>query len=129
MSQPRDARHGTVLFAHGSRDPAWAAPIEAVAARMRSLAPGTLVRCAYLELTEPDLPTVVQALIDEGARAITVWPMFLGVGRHAREDLPRLLQVLRTQHPQVRFSLQPAISEHPEVLAAMAHAMLDTPSP
>ena len=28
-------RHATVLFAHGSRDPLWRAPIEAVAARMQ----------------------------------------------------------------------------------------------
>ena len=129
MSQPRDARHGTVLFAHGSRDPAWAAPIEAVAARMRSLAPGTLVRCAYLELTSPDLPTVVQALIDEGARAITVWPMFLGTGRHARDDLPRLLAELREQHPGVAFNLREAIAEHPDVLQAMAVAALNRPAP
>ncbi len=129
MSQPRDARHGTVLFAHGSRDPAWAAPIEAVAARMRSLAPGTLVRCAYLELTSPDLPTVVQALIDEGARAITVWPMFLGVGRHAREDLPRLLAELRLRHPDVPIHLQPAMGEHPAVLETMARTALSGPSP
>ena len=121
--------HGVILFAHGSRDPAWHAPIEAVAARMRALAPGVRVACAYLELTEPDLASAVQSMLADGVRAITVWPMFLGAGRHAREDLPRLLQALRTQHPQVRFSLQPAISEHPEVLAAMAHAMLDAPSP
>ena len=122
-------RHGIVLFAHGSREAAWRAPIEAVAERIRQLAPGRPVACAYLEHTAPALPTAVDRLLAGGADAVTVWPMFLGVGRHAREDLPRLLQVLRTQHPQVRFSLQPAISEHPEVLAAMAHAMLDTPSP
>jgi len=116
---------GTVLFAHGSRDPAWRAPIEAVARRMRELAPGTPVACAYLELTEPDLPTAVQALLAGGARAITVWPMFLGSGRHAREDLPRLLHELRARHPGVDFALAPAIGEHPAVLEAMARAALD----
>ena len=121
--------HCIILFAHGSRDAGWRAPIEAVAERIRQLAPGTTVACAYLEFTSPDLATAVHQVLAEGAGTVTIWPMFLGLGRHAREDLPRLLQVLRTQHPQVRFSLQPAISEHPEVLAAMAHAMLDTPSP
>jgi sirohydrochlorin cobaltochelatase len=118
--------HGIVLFAHGSRDSAWRAPIEAVAERMRALAPGAPVTCAYLELTEPDLPTAVQALLAEGVKAVTVWPMFLGAGRHAREDLPRLLNGLRARHPGVTFVLQPAIAEHPGVLEAMARAALDS---
>ena len=116
---------GIVLFAHGSRDPAWRAPIEAVASRMRALAPDTRVACAYLEYTEPDLGRTVDALLAEGARAITVWPMFLGTGRHARDDLPRLMDELRARHPAVAFSLRAAIAEHPDVLRAMAVAALD----
>ena len=53
--------HGIVLFAHGSRDPAWRAPIEAIAARMRAIEPAARVVCAYLELTEPSLPDAVTA--------------------------------------------------------------------
>ncbi|MFT4196244.1 sirohydrochlorin chelatase [Ottowia sp.] len=116
--------HGIVLFAHGSRDAAWHAPIEAVAARMRALAPGVRVACAYLELTEPGLPAAVQALLADGVRAVTVWPMFLGAGRHAREDLPCLLDALRARHPNVTFALQPAIGEHPDVLDTMARTAL-----
>ena len=118
---------GTVLFAHGSRDPTWRAPIEAVAERMRHLSPGARVACAYLEFTAPDLPAAVQSLLDEGATHITVWPMFLGAGRHAREDLPRLLDALRARHPDVPMRLQPAIAEDPQVLDAMARSALNTP--
>ena len=120
--------HGVILFAHGSRDPAWHAPIEAVAARMRALAPGVRVACAYLELTEPDLASAVQSMLADGVRAITVWPMFLGAGRHAREDLPRLVAALRAQHPGLRIELEPAIAEHPDVLEAMARTALSPAS-
>ena len=113
-----------VLFAHGSRDPAWRQPIEAVAARMQALKPSARVICAYLDLAQPDLPTAVQTLTAAGARAITVWPMFLGAGRHAREDLPRLLAELRARHPGIAFTLEPAIAEHPAVLEAMARTAL-----
>ncbi|QTD47364.1 CbiX/SirB N-terminal domain-containing protein [Ottowia testudinis] len=116
------------MFAHGSRDPAWRAPIEAVATRMRELAPGTLVACAYLEYTEPGLADAVAALRAQGAGTITVWPMFLGTGRHARDDLPRLLTELRTQYPAVTFELRAAIAEHPDVLQAMAVAALHQPT-
>lgn len=122
-------RRGIVLFAHGSRDPAWRAPIEAIAARMSAIAPDAHVACAYLELTAPDLPTAVATLLQAGAQHITVWPMFLGTGRHAREDLPRLIDALCAQHPAVVFALKPAIAEHPAVLEAMALAALERPSP
>ncbi|MBN8557953.1 MAG: CbiX/SirB N-terminal domain-containing protein [Proteobacteria bacterium] len=127
MPQPGNA-HGIVLFAHGSRDAGWRAPIEAVAERIRRLAPGTPVACAYLEFTLPDLATAVHQVLATGADTVTIWPMFLGLGRHARDDLPRLVDALRAQHPQARFCLQAAIAEHPEVLQAMAQAMLQDPS-
>jgi sirohydrochlorin cobaltochelatase len=54
---------GIVLFGHGSRDPNWRLPMEAVAAQIRSRAPATPVVCAYLELCEPSLPDAAAALI------------------------------------------------------------------
>jgi sirohydrochlorin cobaltochelatase len=111
-----------VLFAHGSRDPLWHKPIQAVAARISARAPGTLVRCAYLELTEPDLPQVAQ-----GATELCVVPMFLGVGRHAREDLPALIDALHTAHPQVQISCQPAVGEQEALLDLLADIALNTP--
>ena len=83
--------HAIILFAHGSRDPRWHKPIQSVAQRIEQRSPETAVRCAYLELTEPDLPHVAQELIDQGATSLSVVPLFLGVGRHAREDLPQLI--------------------------------------
>lgn len=115
-----------ILFGHGSRDPLWRQPIEAVAARITALAPDALVCCAYLELCAPDLPTAVAALAAAGAQRIRVLPMFLGVGRHAREDLPALLQTLRAQHPQLQFEVLPAVGEHPRMLALMAELALQS---
>ena len=118
------APRGIVLFGHGSRDPLWRKPIEAVAARVRTLDGTAAVRCAYLELTEPALPATVDGLIAEGIRAISIVPMFLGVGKHAREDLPRLLDALRSQHPQAQFSLQPSVGEQPELIELLARIAL-----
>ena len=128
MTAP-STRPAIVLFAHGSRDPLWRAPIEAVAERIRTLAPGAAVACAYLEYTEPTLETVVAQPAGSGATAIAVWPMFLGTGRHARDDLPRLVDALRAQHPGIDFTLQAAIAEHPDVLHAMAAAALQSGHP
>ena len=113
-----------VLFAHGSRDPQWSLPVQAVANQVRVRDPHVLVTCAYLEMMEPDLPGAARALVASGASHITVVPMFLGVGRHARQDLPRLMATLAQEHPQVLFDLQPAIGEDPRMVSLMAEIAL-----
>ncbi|HNN17067.1 MAG TPA: CbiX/SirB N-terminal domain-containing protein, partial [Giesbergeria sp.] len=118
---------GIVLFAHGSRDPLWRAPIEAVEAHIRAHHPGVAVRCAYLELTTPDLPQAVDDLVDQGATAVTIVPMFLGTGKHAREDLPVLVAELRARHPRVQVHVQAAIGEDPRMTALMAHIACTPP--
>ena len=51
---------------------------------------------------------------------ISVVPMFLGVGRHAREDLPLLLEGLRNAYPRVVFELKPAVGEDPRLIQLLA---------
>ena len=116
--------HAIVLFAHGSRDPLWHKPIQAVAERIAQRSPSTMVRCAYLELTEPDLPHVAQTLVTEGATSLCVVPLFLGVGRHAREDLPQLITALKTAHPAVDIGCQPAVGEQSALLDLLADIAL-----
>jgi sirohydrochlorin cobaltochelatase len=116
---------GIILFAHGSRDPLWKLPIEAVAARIREREVDAQVACAYLELTTPDLPSVAAQMITSGAMTLRIVPMFLGVGRHAREDLPVLVTQLQADHPQVHFELQAAVGENPLLIDLMAQIAID----
>jgi sirohydrochlorin cobaltochelatase len=115
---------GTILFAHGSRDALWRKPVEAVALRVKRLDPARQVACAYLELTEPDIFSCTQRLVDQGVQSITVVPLFLGVGKHAREDLPVLLDKLIVLYPAIQFTLQPAIGEDDRVIELIAKIAL-----
>ena len=117
-------QHGIILFAHGSRDALWRLPIEAVAQRIQAVSPQTDVACAYLELTEPDLPQTADVMIERGIQHIVIVPMFLGVGRHAREDLPDLIKQLQQRYPNVQFDLRRAIGEEPLLTQAMANIAL-----
>ncbi|TXH90711.1 MAG: cobalamin biosynthesis protein CbiX [Rhodoferax sp.] len=120
---------GVILFAHGSRDPLWHRPITTLAQRIQQASPHTEVVCAYLELSAPDLPTAAQALIAKGVPHIRVVPLFLGMGKHAREDLPLLMEALRTQHAGTEFELSPAVGEHPLLLDALCTiALQNVPS-
>ena len=115
---------GIIFFAHGSRDAQWREPIEAVATALKAQAPHALCACAYLELTQPDLPTACSDLIAQGATHITVLPMFLGTGRHARHDLPQLVDTLRLAHSGVAFEVATAVGEDPRLTALLAQMAL-----
>jgi sirohydrochlorin cobaltochelatase len=115
---------GLLLFAHGARDPQWALPFEAVAGIVRAQRPGMPVALAFLEFMSPALPEAGAQLTAQGCTEVAVVPLFLGAGGHVRKDLPALLADLAQAHPQVTWSLQPAIGEIDSVVQAMADAAL-----
>ena len=114
----------TILFGHGSRDPLWRVPIDMVAQRMLAIDPQCCVRCAFLEITAPDLASTTAELAALGIGSLTIVPMFLGVGRHAREDLPVLVAALQNDYPAVRFLLQPPVGEDARVVDLLAQIAL-----
>ena len=127
---------GVLLFAHGARDPRWALPFEAVAERLRARAsdtsPPLQVALSFLEFMQPTLVEAGSALAEAGCLAVEVVPLFLGAGGHVRKDLPALLDTLRGLHPQVVWTLRPAVGESAEVIEAMAgaaFAWLGAPAP
>jgi sirohydrochlorin cobaltochelatase len=122
---------GFLLFAHGARDPVWAAPFEAVGAQLRAMRPDAEVRLGFLEFMSPTLAQAGAQLVAAGCARIQVVPLFLGAGGHVRKDVPALLATLQAAHPAVAIALHPAIGEHAEVIASMARAAasLDTSAP
>ncbi len=115
----------TILFAHGSRDPQWSLSMQAVAQQMRAIDPTCQVRCAFLELMPPDLATAAQSCLAEGCDEIVVVPMFLGAGRHVRQDLPALVADLNQKLDGVHIRLQAPVGEDPRVVDMLARVALD----
>ena len=113
-----------ILFAHGSRDPLWRLPIEAVAAEIQLRDPSTKVCCAYLELCLPSLPQAAAELVAAGVLHIRIFPLFLGVGKHAREDLPLIIEEIRSAHSGLQLELLPTAGESPQLTALMADIAL-----
>ena len=124
MTFSTDTPRGIVLFAHGSLDPLWRVPIEAVALQIRARQPSTQVLCAYLEMCLPTLSQAASDLIAAGVRQIRVFPLFIGIGKHAREDLPLLMAQLRAEHPDVMIELLPAAGEYAQLTSLMADIAL-----
>lgn len=124
MTRSDPSPRGIVLFAHGSRDPQWRAPMQAIAAQIRARQPGTPVCCAYLELCAPSLPEATADLIASGCRQIRIFPIFFGIGKHAREDLPQRVEQLRIAHPGVAIELLPSAGEYEQLTRLMADIAL-----
>ncbi len=109
-----------ILFAHGSRDPAWFAPFEMLRERVLTHTQGQPVRLAYLEFAGPTLQQAIAQAVSEGALAVRVVPVFLAAGAHVRQDLPVLVQEARLAHPNVVIELMPPVGEQAVVLDAIA---------
>ncbi|KGG98947.1 cobalamin biosynthesis protein CbiX [Comamonas thiooxydans] len=123
--RPSPDQTGLILLAHGSRDALWRQPIEAVHQLVQAMRPDLPCICAYLDACAPDLPAATQTLIAQGVKHLIVLPLFLGTGKHAREDIPRLLDELRRQHPGCRLDLQTAAGENPRVTSLLAQLAIE----
>jgi sirohydrochlorin cobaltochelatase len=115
-------KEGIVLFAHGSRDPEWSRPFEAIAAALGRKIPAVAVALGYLE-HGPSLQEAVAALVAKGALTIRVVPVFLGQGGHIKEDLPKLVAQVAAERPGQKISLEKVIGEQPAVIEAIAGAI------
>ena len=113
-----------VLIGHGSRDPLWRVPLETLAQRVSQRSPGMAVCCAYLEWASPEVQEAVEALVSQGHRRIRLMPLFFGMGKHAREDMPALVQALRDQYPDLELQVMPSAGELSEVLDLLASLAL-----
>jgi sirohydrochlorin cobaltochelatase len=109
-----------VLFAHGSRDPEWAAPFRAVQQRVAAIAPDLAVELAFLEIMQPSLPEAVDRLVASGRERITIAPLFMAQGAHLKRDLANLVTGVRERHPQIELLLLPAAGEVETVIDAMS---------
>ena len=109
-----------ILFAHGARDPQWAAPFRRMVARLRAARPDLPVQLAFLELMQPALADAVAGMAADGIKRITLVPLFLAQGGHLKEDLPRLLENIRRSHPGITIDVTEAIGDSEVLTSAIA---------
>ncbi|MFD8967937.1 sirohydrochlorin chelatase [Streptomyces sp. NPDC059568] len=101
-----------VAVAHGTRDPAGVATVEALLDLVRSLRPGLRVEVGYLDLVRPSLDETLAALRGE---AVLV-PLLLGAGYHVHTDIPTALATA----PHLRASVAHALGPDPLLATALS---------
>ena len=111
-------RTGLILFAHGSRNPAWRKPFDRVLKDVmkRGECPAIL---AFGEFMSPGMAEAAQMLAGQGVKKAVIVPLFLGGGAHVRGDVPKLAaQASAASGLQLRVAK--SIGEDATVLAAIA---------
>lgn len=116
---------GIILYAHGARDPDWAAPFHAIAARVRTRLPTTRVGVAFLEYMAPTLDEALVDMHAHGVERVLLLPLFWGRGRHLKSDLPALVAALRLRHPQMEIAVGTAAGDAPVLQEAIAAWIVD----
>jgi len=59
------------------------------------------------------LPHVIEMLLEEGYKRITVMPWFLFAGPHVTKDIPDFLQSVRVQNPDLSLTLLEPLGSDP----------------
>lgn len=105
------SRTAILLVDHGSRRAAANAQLEALARLVQERAPDAFVRVAHMELASPTIAEAFEACARDADEVVVV-PCFLAPGRHASEDIPRMVAEAAAGH-SVRWRVADVLGAHP----------------
>lgn len=74
------------------------------------------VRGAYLQFSDPDIETVIEQSVAEGAGRIILHPFFLNAGMHVTKDIPELIESARLKYPSVDFIYTEPLGMHEKLV-------------
>ena len=116
-------RPALVVCAHGTDDPDGQAAVVAIAAAAAQRLPGVTVEAAYVDVQEPKLDTVVDALV-AASEAVVVVPVLLTLGFHTEVDVKRAISA----HPGTVVSTGP-LGPDPRLEAALVDRLREAGVP
>jgi sirohydrochlorin cobaltochelatase len=109
---------GLILFAHGSRNPAWRKPFDKLLKDVSKRGECEAV-LAFGEFMSPNLVDAAKTLAKKGVTKAVIVPLFLGGGLHVRGDLPKLAAAARAGSG-IKLRAAKAIGEDASVLRTIA---------
>ena len=108
-----------VALAHGSRDARSAQTVKALVDEVRGLRPDLRIEPAFLELSKPSFPQVVDRLVRAGYDEIVVVPLLLTEAYHAKVDVPRAVAAAAEQHEKLRIRATAVLGLEPVFLEVL----------
>lgn len=109
-----------LLIDHGSRRAEANDLLQHVAAMVEArLGKGRIVEVAHMELAEPGIDAAFARCVKRGAKVVVAHPFMLAPGRHATEDVPRLVAAAAAAHPGVRYVMAEPLGAHEGIAEAV----------
>lgn len=104
---------GLVIIDHGSRRQDANKSLERVAELVAELVPTTVrIQIAHMELASPSIAEAIALCVQDGVRHIVAVPYMLSAGRHATEDIPRLVEEAVSTHDGLSFEVTEPLGVH-----------------
>lgn len=100
---------GVILLSHGSRLPEVKETLEAYKKMVIEAGLYGVVEAASLQFNQPDLPSSIKGVVDQGVKRIIVMPFFLYQGVHVKQDIPELISQERKKYPGVEIVMAASI--------------------
>ena len=109
-----------LLIDHGSRRTAANELVAEIAELVRArLGEGAIVESAHMELAAPSIAEGFARCVEQGATLVIAHPFMLAPGRHASEDLPRVVAEAAAEHSAVEFVMAGPLGSHDGVIDAV----------
>jgi sirohydrochlorin ferrochelatase len=107
-----------IALAHGSRDPRSAATVRQLTGVVRALRSGVDARAAFLDLSEPRLGEVLEAVHADGHRRAVVVPLLLSHAHHAKVDVPAMVADACRRLPGLTVTIADVLGPDPRLESA-----------
>lgn len=121
-SAPLKANSSSLLvMVHGSPKPESNEDMFRVVEMIRAREIYREIAVGFMECNEPDIPTAIAQIVENGASSIVAVPFFLHAGTHVADDLPSVLEAAQEKYLETEFLLGDYLGAQPpitEVLSA-----------
>ncbi len=73
---------------------------------------GEEVEGCFMEISPPYIPEIIDKMYEKGVSSITILPYFLYEGIHIKEDIPEILERVRSKYPEIEFKIAKPLGYH-----------------
>ncbi|HEX8834851.1 MAG TPA: CbiX/SirB N-terminal domain-containing protein [Abditibacteriaceae bacterium] len=112
-------KNAILLFSHGSLLCGAGENLSNVARQMRERGDAEIVEAGYLNYSEPLFAEAFTRCVEQGATRVTVVPYFLVAGKFVKVDLPREVEKVQRNFPEIEVRLADAMRFHPSLADAI----------
>lgn len=96
---------GILILAHGSKNKESIDILNEIISMVKERLKDSIVEGAFISFFKIDIEHGLKSLINKGVREIYIIPYFLFEGVHVKEDIPRKVNEVLKDYPDVKYKI------------------------